>query len=138
MVKKTIQKTFLISVLTNIFLLIFQIIATILLALNKLGKIENIYKSNVFFGLIAIIIITLFSIPWFHHKKWYRKLVLNNIPLTEKQNEIGFDFVRQYGKTNDEKSGFLEYTKLKQTYIIYHTFANLAYSLITAIVFATI
>lgn len=138
MVKQTIKKAFSISLLTNGFLLILQIVATILLALNTLGKIKNIYKSNVFFATLAITIITLFTLPWFYHKKWYRKLVLNNTPLTEVEIEIGFDFIREYGKVNDEKSGFLEYIKLKQTLIMYPIFVNLAYSLITAIIFASI
>ncbi|WP_338964239.1 MULTISPECIES: hypothetical protein [unclassified Spiroplasma] len=134
---KTSLKTFLIiSLSCNVIFLLAQIATTIPLVLYKNTlHLSNGDLSQIFFGILIIIILTMFIGNWIIVRNPLRKLSKTK-ELTPWQADLGFNIITKYSHLQTEYDGYLWYLKKKGFILVTTLGINFSYALITAVIFS--
>lgn len=134
---KTSLKTFLIiSLSCNVIFLLAQIATTIPLVLYKNTlHLSNSDLSQIFFGILIIIILTMFISNWIIVRNPLRKLSKTK-ELTSWQADLGFNIITKYSHLQTEYDGYLWYLKKKGFILVTTLGINFSYALITAVIFS--
>ncbi|AGM25384.1 hypothetical protein [Spiroplasma chrysopicola] len=136
--KATLKKFTIWSFIANSLFLLIQISLVTLLALYKIDlKLNNSDISQIIFGILVVIIILLFLSHYFLIKFPAQK-VIKNQKLAPWQEDLGFNMITQDPTLENEFSGYLIYLKKKGYILIVTTSLNLAFTLITAVIFAVL
>ncbi len=134
--KTSLKKFWIISLLTNILFLLIQVSITIpLIWYKKQWQLNNSDLSQIFFGILIVIILALFITNWILVKNPLRKLNITK-ELTPWQAEIGFQIITKYTHLQTEYNGYIWYLKKKSFILLATLGINFGYALIAAVVFS--
>ncbi|WP_424526325.1 hypothetical protein [Spiroplasma endosymbiont of Glossina fuscipes fuscipes] len=134
---KTSLKTFwIISLSCNVIFLLAQIAATIPLVLYKNAlHLSNNDLSQIFFGILIIIILTMFISNWIIVRNPLRKLNKTK-ELNPEQTDLGFNIITKYSHLQTEYDGYVWFLKKKGFILLTTLGINFSYALITAVIFS--
>ncbi|AOX44224.1 hypothetical protein S100390_v1c08880 [Spiroplasma sp. NBRC 100390] len=134
---KTSLKTFwIISLSCNVIFLLAQIATTIPLVLYKNAlHLSNSDLSQIFFGILIIIILTMFISNWIIVRNPLRKLNKTK-ELNPEQADLGFNIITKYSHLQTEYDGYVWYLKKKGFILLTTLGINFSYALITAVIFS--
>ncbi len=134
---KTSLKTFwIISLSCNVIFLLAQIATTIPLVLYKNAlHLSNSDLSQIFFGILIIIILIMFISNWIIVRNPLRKLNKTK-ELNPEQADLGFNIITKYSHLQTEYDGYVWYLKKKGFILLTTLGINFSYALITAVIFS--
>lgn len=134
---KTSLKTFsIISLSCNVIFLLWQIGITISLVLYKNNlHLNNSDLSQIFFGILIVIILTMFISNWIIVRNPLRKLSKTK-ELTPWQADLGFNIITKFLHLQTEYDGYIWYLKKKGFILLATLGINFSYALITAVIFS--
>ncbi|WHQ37334.1 hypothetical protein [Spiroplasma sp. SV19] len=134
---KTTLKTFwIISLSCNVIFLLLQIVITIPLVLYKnVLSLSNSDLSQIFFGILIVIILTMFISNWIIVRNPLRKLSKTK-ELTPWQADLGFNIITKYSHLQTEYEGYTWYLKKKGFILLTTLGINFSYALIAAVIFS--
>ncbi|WP_253301372.1 hypothetical protein [Spiroplasma endosymbiont of Phyllotreta cruciferae] len=134
---KTSLKTFwIISLICNVIFLLSQIATTIPLVLYKNAlHLSNSDLSQIFFGILIIIILIMFISNWIIVRNPLQKLNKTK-ELNPKQADLVFNIITKYSHLQTEYDGYVWYLKKKGFILLTTLVINFSYALITAVIFS--
>ena len=134
--KISLKKFWIISLLTNILFLLIQVSITIpLIWYKKQWQLNNSDLSQIFFGILIVIILAMFITNWILVKNLLRKLNITK-ELTPWQADLGFQIITKYTHLQTEYNGYIWYLKKKGFILLATLGINFGYALIAAVVFS--
>ncbi len=134
--KTSLKKFWIISLLTNILFLLIQVSITIpLIWYKKQWQLNNSDLSQIFFGILIVIILAMFITNWILVKNPLQKLNITK-GLIPWQADLGFQIITKYIHLQTEYNGYIWYLKKKGFILLATLGINFGYVLIAAVVFS--
>ncbi|ALA97268.1 hypothetical protein SKUN_00352 [Spiroplasma kunkelii CR2-3x] len=134
--KTSLKNFWIISLITNIIFLLIQVsIMTPLILCQKQLQLSNSDLSQIFFGILIIIILVMFITNWILVKNPLRKLNTTK-ELAPWQADLGFYIITKYSHLETEYNGYIWYLKKKDFIILATLGINFGFALISAVVFS--
>ncbi|MFJ1522372.1 MAG: hypothetical protein EHU54_02710 [Spiroplasma sp. ald] len=134
--KTSLKNFWIISLITNIIFLLIQVsIMTPLILCQKQLQLSNSDLSQIFFGILIIIILVMFITNWILVKNPLRKLNTTK-ELVPWQADLGFRIITKYSHLKTEYNGYVWYLKKKGFILLATLGINFGFALISAVVFS--
>ncbi|WP_425379750.1 hypothetical protein [Spiroplasma endosymbiont of Stenodema calcarata] len=134
--KTSLKNFWIISLSCNVIFLLLQIAATIPLILYKKALHLNYSDlSQIFFGILIVIILIMFICNWIITRNPLRKLTITK-ELKPWQADLGFNIITKYSHLESEYDGYVWYLKKKSFILLATLGLNFSYALITAVIFS--
>ncbi|MFU0252494.1 MULTISPECIES: hypothetical protein [unclassified Spiroplasma] len=134
--KTSLKNFWIISLITNIIFLLIQVsIMTPLILCQKQLQLSNSDLSQIFFGILIIIILVMFITNWILVKNPLRKLNTTK-ELAPWQADLGFHIITKYSHLKTEYNGYVWYLKKKGFILLATLGINFGFALISAVVFS--